>query len=115
MLTEKSRLDLIAPKYSIGRTYPAFDATADMLDGNEKTTIPIRSMYGDPAELRIELVNPILRNFAGAAVIAGSAWAPFKWLVLAFFAIIGDQIKKRFLAPTARQLASPFSSYIQEP
>lgn len=52
----------------------------------------------------IELVNPVLRNFVGVAILAGAAWSPFKWLVLAFSAVIGDQIKRRFLTRVARNL-----------
>ena len=107
-LTDKSKIELIAPKYSIGQSYPAFEQRADMLDGNEQVRIPVQFTFDTVPELRIELVNPILRNFVGAAILTGVAWSPFKWLVLAFFGVIGDQIKKRYLARAARNLFRRF-------
>jgi hypothetical protein len=107
-LTEKSHVSVVVPRYWLGRTYPPAIQTADMLDGNEELRVPVQFGFDSTRDVRLELINPVLRNFAGAAIVAGVAWSPFKWLVVAFFGIIGDQIKKRYLTSVVRKLFRKF-------
>lgn len=103
-----SRVELDLPRHFLVTTFPPLESTVDLVDARrrERTSIPVTMAAGDPREIRLKVLHPLLRHGVGESLTRASILAPVKWAVLALMAIFAEQIKRRLLVPLAGRMAA---------
>lgn len=101
--TANSKLVLVAPKYTVGKTRPSYVSRSDLPGDSEVLTIPTDFQVENVPRLEVELLSPLLRSELGNELVQASIWTPVKWILLALCAIFGDQIRRGILIPLVKK------------
>jgi hypothetical protein len=107
--SEDSRFVVKVPHYAIAKVYPeAITHDETVVDDMDSFVLPIRFGWNLAPTVQLEVIAPFMRNWVGAKLLSGALWEPLKWVVLAFCAIFGEQIKKGVLIPITKSIFKSF-------
>jgi len=100
-----SRVELFAPRHMVGVSWPPVISRREYPDGDrEVLKVALSSERIGPGELQVQIFHPLLRNSLGMALLNLSIWEPLKWFVIAFFAIVGEQVRLKWISPFATRV-----------
>jgi len=111
-----SKVTINVPKFMIGTTYPPIESRFDLLDGGkEELILSLNSFEFKRAlslhpEIRLEVINPLLRNELLYGLHKLHYLNFLKWLILGLALIFGSKIRELFIEPIVTRLLKKIKS-----